>query len=193
MNKRELRKKMLNKRCKISNKFLVLKSQNIFNNFKNSIFPFIKKGGIIIYNSFKNEVKTKKIIKFLLEKKIKTYSPCIINKKIVPYRLYTLKKQLPGPYGILEPIKKSKLKTTKKIDAIIIPGIAFDRTGNRLGFGKGYFDKFLKKINKNILKIGLAFSFQVLKKIPTNKNDVKMDIIITDKEIIYVNKKKKNL
>jgi 5-formyltetrahydrofolate cyclo-ligase len=193
MTKKELRKNILNIRDNISKRQCIIKSNKIFNNFKKHIFPAIEKGGVIIYNSFKNEVKTDKIIIFLMNKGYEIYSPCIINKKIMPCKLYSLKNLLPGPYGISEPAKKYRLKSLKKIKTIIIPGIAFDRSGNRLGFGKGYFDKFLNKINKNIMKIGLGFTFQILHKIPSTKNDVKMDIIITDKEIIYVNKKKKNL
>lgn len=193
MNKKTLRKEMLNIRNKLSNKFCILKSKKIFNNFKKYLFPKIKKGKVIIYNSFKNEVKTDKIIKFLINKGYKIYSPCIINKKIVPYRLYSPIKLFPGPYGILEPRKKVRLKSKEKVSAVIIPGIAFDKTGNRLGFGMGYFDKFLSKIKKNTLKIGLGYSFQILNKIPFTGNDIKMDIIITDKEIIYGKKKKQNL
>lgn len=104
--------------------------------------------------------------------------------------MVALKNLQKGRFGILEPKNKIRLKSFSKIAAVIVPGIAFDKKGNRLGFGKGYFDKFLKKIKSDALKIGLAFSFQVLKKIPTTKNDIKMDFIITEKEIIDVNKKK---
>jgi 5-formyltetrahydrofolate cyclo-ligase len=150
-------------------------------------------GKVIIYNSFKNEVKTNEIIKFLINNGYKVYNPCIINDKIIPCRLHSQKKMSPGPYGIPEPTKKCRIKSMQDLGAIIVPGIAFDKAGNRIGFGKGYFDEFLGKLNKNILKIGLAFSFQMLDKIPVTKNDVKMDVVITDKEIIYVDKKKKNL
>ncbi|MCX7697881.1 MAG: 5-formyltetrahydrofolate cyclo-ligase [Candidatus Goldbacteria bacterium] len=193
MNKEKLRKKILNKRNNISNRFCIVNSNKIFNNFKINIFPSLKKGKIIIYNSFKNEVKTEKIIDFLLNKGFEIYNPCIIDKKIIPCKFFSHKKLSIGPYKIMEPVKKYKLKTMKNVIAVIVPGIVFDKNGNRIGFGKGYFDRFLCKINKNILKIALAYSFQVLKKIPYTKKDVKMDIIITEKEIIYVKKKKKNL
>lgn len=182
---------MLQIRNKISDKFVNKKSDIIFNNFKKYLFPFLKKGRIIIYNSFKKEVKTDKIIAFLKKKKYEIFNPCLINEKIVPCKFFT--KKISGPFQIKEPAKKIKLKSFNNISAIIIPGIAFDRNGNRLGFGKGYFDKFLSKIKKRVLKIGLAYSFQILKRIPSTKNDIKMDIIISDREIIHVDKKKKNL
>ena len=65
-----------------------------------------------------------------------------------------------------------------KIDLIIVPGICFDKANNRLGFGKGYYDKYLA--NKNIKKFGICFKEQLLDDIPTDNNDIKMDLIITD-------------
>jgi len=86
-------------------------------------------------------------------------------------------------YGILEPKKQN---ITFKPDIILVPLIAFDKSLNRIGYGKGYYDRFLKKHakkKKNILTIGLAFSFQKYKKIPTSKHDVKLDYILTEKGI----------
>jgi len=193
MTKTEIRKKILQIRNNISDEFCNVKSGRISGNFKKYVFPSLPKGKIIIYNSFKNEVKTNIIINFLINKRYEIYNPCIINGRIIPCRLYSQKQLSPGLYGIMEPIKKHRIKSMQNLNAIIIPGIAFDKAGNRIGFGKGYFDEFLGKLNKNILKIGLAFSFQILNKIPATKNDVKMDVIITDEEIIYANKKKKHI
>ena len=85
-------------------------------------------------------------------------------------------------YGIVEPI------STKKIypDVIFVPLVAYDNNLNRLGYGGGYYDRYLENIAniKNILKIGLGFSYQELKKIPVNDYDKKLDLIITEKKII---------
>ena len=85
-------------------------------------------------------------------------------------------------YGILEPIKTSKLVP----DIILVPLIAFDKNKNRLGYGKGFYDKFLNKYVKThqkILSIGIAFSFQKHHNLPNNNNDFKLDFIITEKGI----------
>ena len=87
-------------------------------------------------------------------------------------------------FGIPEPIKIKK-KLFQKI--ILVPLLAFDKNKNRLGYGKGFYDKFLNKylkINKNILTVGVAFSFQKHHKLPINKKDFKLDYIITEKGII---------
>ena len=87
---------------------------------------------------------------------------------------------LVNKFGILEP-KKTKLKIP---DLILVPILAFDRNKYRLGYGKGFYDRYLNKYSKktsNILTVGVAFSFQKHHKLPINKNDVKLDYILTEK------------
>ena len=81
-------------------------------------------------------------------------------------------------YGFLEPFKSKKVTP----DALIVPLLAFDKFKNRLGYGKGYYDKFLNE-QKKILSIGVAFSFQKYHKLPVNIRDHKLDFIITEKGI----------
>ncbi len=84
-------------------------------------------------------------------------------------------------YGIPEPYKSGKIYEP---NIILVPLLAFDNKKNRLGYGKGYYDKFLTKylkVNKNTLTIGVAFSFQKYNKLPIFKNDVKLNYILTEK------------
>ena len=86
-------------------------------------------------------------------------------------------------YGFLEPLKKN---TVMSPDILIVPLLAFDRFRNRLGYGMGYYDRFIRKQvrkNRKILTIGVAFSFQKYRKIPTSKYDVKLNYILTEKGI----------
>lgn len=78
-------------------------------------------------------------------------------------------------------IKKVSLD---KIDLIIVPGVAFDERGYRIGYGSGCYDRFLVKINKKCIKVGLAYDFQVVKKIDEEKYDIPMDYIVTEKRVI---------
>ena len=84
-------------------------------------------------------------------------------------------------YGIPEPISKKIVYP----DVLIIPLVAFDYNLNRLGYGGGYYDRYLAKFlkKKKIIKIGIAYSFQKLVKIPTNKYDIKLDYIVTEKRL----------
>ena len=85
-------------------------------------------------------------------------------------------------YGIPEPDITNKVYP----DILIVPLVAFDKELNRLGYGGGFYDRYIQKISKikKIVKVGLAFSFQKIKKIPTNKYDKKLDVIITEKDIV---------
>ncbi|MFP4466795.1 MAG: 5-formyltetrahydrofolate cyclo-ligase [Candidatus Goldiibacteriota bacterium] len=158
------------------------------------VFYFQQKSAIMCYLSASNEVKTSKIIDFLHSSKCLVCAPCMINNTIKPCRITSGTKFKKSAFGIKEPSRKRTLLKPKDIDAAIIPGLAFDPQGNRLGFGCGYFDKFLAGAQKNILKIALAFSCQMTSKLPSEKHDIKMDFIITEKGIIDCGKKikKKN-
>ena len=86
-------------------------------------------------------------------------------------------------YGMLEPIKSKK--NTPNI--ILVPLLAFDNRKHRIGYGKGFYDKFLSKyfkINKKILTIGIAFSFQKHHNLPINSKDIKLDYVLTEKGFI---------
>ena len=85
-------------------------------------------------------------------------------------------------YGIPEPISNK----VKYPDILLVPLVAYDNHLNRLGYGGGFYDRYIEKIErvKKIIKIGLAFSYQKIKKVPTNKFDKKLDFIITEKEIL---------
>ncbi len=89
-----------------------------------------------------------------------------------------------GKFGIREP-KIIKKFYKSDLDLIICPGVAFDTKGNRIGFGRGYYDKFLKDIQGEIPIIGIAFDLQITKEyIPVSYTDVPMDIIITETRMI---------
>ena len=82
-----------------------------------------------------------------------------------------------GPYGIREPAAKSFVDI-KELDLVIVPGVAFDKDGNRLGRGKGYYDRFLKTLKEDTYTIGLAFDFQILPSLPVTETDIGVDEVI---------------
>ena len=83
-------------------------------------------------------------------------------------------------YGIPEPISKE----IKYPDILLVPMVAFDKNFNRVGYGGGFYDRYIKKLKKikKIITIGIAYSFQKVKKIPIGKNDIKLDFIVTERE-----------
>lgn len=88
----------------------------------------------------------------------------------------------PGAFGILEPVKPQRPVTKNEMDLIIVPGVAFDRQCNRMGRGKGYYDRLLS--DSETPKIGICFGFQLFDSIPAEPFDQKMNLIITENEVI---------
>ncbi|MBI4399828.1 5-formyltetrahydrofolate cyclo-ligase, partial [Candidatus Micrarchaeota archaeon] len=107
------------------------------------------------------------------------------KKEIELSEIRSLEELAPGAYGILEP-KKEFLRPAgyEEIQLVIVPGIAFDLKGNRIGYGLGYYDKLLPKLK--CPKLALAFNFQVLPEIVEEKHDVKVDKIITETDVINI-------
>lgn len=131
---------------------------------------------IALYNSMTNEVDTSLLIENALQNKV-VLLPRIINNEMKFIVINKNTKYKNNKLGFKEPIGKIY---NDKIDLIIIPGIAFDRNLNRLGFGKGYYDKYL--FNKDIYKVGICFDEQVLVSLPVDSHDIKMNLVITEKE-----------
>ncbi|MCX7658787.1 MAG: 5-formyltetrahydrofolate cyclo-ligase, partial [Oscillospiraceae bacterium] len=108
------------------------------------------------------------------------------QKMISPCEIKDVEAELAkGCYGILEPVKElARRVPPENLDMVIVPGVAFDLKKNRIGYGGGYYDRFLKKMRFNCLKVGIAFEFQIVPEIPASENDVPVDIIVTEKRII---------
>ena len=137
----------------------------------------------MFFVSFNNEIDTHGMIEDALKNKI-VVVPKVLHHEIEPSVIISFDNLIPsGKFGILEPIEAMKIPW-KKIDLVLVPGIVFDKNGHRIGYGLGFYDKFLKKVPKAI-KIGLAFDFQIVDKVPREEHDVPVDLVVTDKEVIY--------
>jgi 5-formyltetrahydrofolate cyclo-ligase len=148
-----------------------------------SLEEFKRAKVVMFYVSTDGEVDTALMIDKTLKMGKKVAVPLILKKekKLIASLILDRTKELrPGPYGILQPIASSLRPTPlKDIDLVIVPGIAFDKKGNRLGRGKGYYDRFLSEIPKGIPLIGLAFDFQLVDRLPHLAHDLPLDKVIT--------------
>lgn len=140
------------------------------------------KQSVFVYNNFKSEVSTKHIIAFLKASDIDVYLPKIIHGKMLAVKddgEYEV-----NSYGILEPKGN---QVADKIDVAITPLSAVDKRFNRVGYGKGFYDKFFEQ--NDCLKVGVCYSCQVVGKIKADRHDVPLDMVITEKYIRIRNKK----
>jgi len=187
IEKGEIRKELLNKRNSLTYQEIEERSKIICNILKG--FEQYKKANVIFaYASAKNEVETRSLLQDSINEGKTVCLPCSIkhSSQLEFFRVIDLNKDLKiGNYEIFEPIPDAqKIVLPQETELIIIPGVAFDLNLNRIGYGKGYYDNYLPITSKNIPKIALAFDFQILESVPSEANDIKMDMIITEKRII---------
>ncbi len=180
--KSDLRKMFLNK-LKTQKEVDRLRKSNLIKKKLFSSNVYKKAKTILFYASFDGEADTTSMLRQALKAGKRIALPVMVEAKktMVPSLVSDLDKELGiGPYGIMQP-KKDCLRPVdlSDIDLVIVPGVAFDKQGNRLGRGKGYYDRFLKNLPPQTPTIGLAFSFQVLKKLPfTSAFDIAVKKVI---------------
>ena len=173
MNKKEFREK--EKLVDISNR--EEKNKLIAKRVIELCFPYIIIG---IYLSTPNEVETDGIIEELLKQGKIVAAPRIEENELVFRKLESFKDIEYNKYHIREPLFSSEV--IDNIEIMIVPGIAFDVAKNRIGYGKGYYDRYLSK--HECYKVGLTFDEHLHKEIPADSSDIKMDIVITDKRFM---------
>ncbi len=182
--KNKVRRELMKLRKNLS-KYEVLQKSNKIKNRLFKMKEFKQASTIMFYVSYDNEVYTHEMIKDCIANKKNVVVPIVDkkNKKLILSKLGSWDDLRPGAYNILEP-KKEKIKeiSIDELDLIIVPGVGYDEQGNRIGHGKGYYDNLLK--NSIALTIGLAFEFQIIKKIPIEKHDVTINKIVTEERII---------
>ena len=184
-NKSELRNKYSFMRKSLSIKQIEESSLSISNKlFKIPIWNK-KFYHIFLTSKKKKELNTKFILDFLVKKNKSVVVPKMIDKNSLEHVLLTEKTVLKeNSFGILEPFSQNdKIVEPNILDVVIIPLIIFDLNGNRVGYGKGYYDRFLKTCRKDIIKIGISFFEPVDSIIDVSKNDVSLDYAITSNSI----------
>lgn len=189
--KHAIRKEMREKRDRLSPSEMDALSLKV----KDNLFPsteFRSARTVMFYASFGSEVRTEHMIQDAIAMGKRVALPVASGKDgshtITPYEI----RQFPGDaclgaYGIMEPSeKRCRRMPAGEIDLVIVPGTAFDAKGERVGYGKGYYDRFLAKV-PHAKAVGLAYDFQVMDNgcgIPRQEHDARVSIIVTDKRVI---------
>ena len=178
MKKTQIRKKILEIRKKKDEKKLQINFQDICRILQKSKSVGKIVGGYYPYNF---EVDTTKILKQFEKKKYLITLPKIKKNFQMDFFQWSSNEPLSiNKYGIPEPISGKVMYP----DILLVPIVAFDKNLNRVGYGGGFYDRYIKRVkkNKNVVTIGLAYSFQRVKKIKINNNDMKLNFILTNKK-----------
>ncbi|MBR7149119.1 MAG: 5-formyltetrahydrofolate cyclo-ligase [Firmicutes bacterium] len=189
MDKTALRKQMLQLRSQLKPKYLENSSKRMGGQIA-ALSAFRDAELVMLYHSFKNEAGTLPLIQYCLNTNKKVALPLVVKTEdsvleLRAYQIPGLDALKPGSMGIMEPDPLlCEPVDPAMIDLIVVPGIAFDSTGGRIGYGKGCYDRFLPLLLDDVPIIGLAYDFQVLPRVPQEKTDVRMDAIVTEKGIL---------
>ena len=185
--KSSLRKRTLALRRDQSSREIERKTSDIRRRLSTCV-PFCQAETILFYLAMKDEVQTGKMIEECLKKGTQVFAPSTKwqRKEILPVEIKDLTKDI--EIGILEiPQPKNKACSSfssVNIDVVIVPGIVFDRKGNRLGFGGGFYDRFLVKLSEKTKLIALAFELQLVDKVPSQPHDIAVDYLVSERGAI---------
>lgn len=174
MTKQEIRKQIKLQKKQFSQAQLAEKSASVLAKLEKHP-AFCKANIVMLYCSLPDEVQTMEFLQRWRYKK-QIILPTVVGDDIIPVKLEDDTNFAEGDFGIQEP---QNVAYTGAYDLIIVPGVAFDKNGNRLGRGRGYYDRFLVQ-HKEITKIGICFDFQLVAQIPTEPTDIAMDDVLSE-------------
>ncbi|HEX3036399.1 MAG TPA: 5-formyltetrahydrofolate cyclo-ligase [Thermodesulfobacteriota bacterium] len=139
---------------------------------------------IALYYPVKNEVKTQGVFINAKESGKEIYFPRVEGGSLKFLRVCDLSELEPGKFGIPEPPRDRKKIEIQDIELVVIPGVAFDLSGRRLGYGKGYYDRAISGVARK-KRIGLAYSFQLLDMVPAEIGDERVGVVVTESGVIF--------
>ena len=179
VEKARLRKQLLDSRDSLSQDFINITSKQIQDNLRKVDF-FRNAKSVGAYYSIGSEVKTQDILQEILKSGKEIALPKVVKKDLVFKKINSFSDLEQGNFSVMEP--KDDCKDVKKIEVIIVPAIALTRNGYRLGYGFGYYDRYLS--GKKSKTIALSYSKQVIRSFPYSDHDVRIDCIVTEDEVI---------
>jgi len=180
--KQELRKKFLALRSDQDELLLKKHSEKIIENLYKSD-EFLKAQTVMVYVSYRGEVETHSLIKKLLKEGKRVCVPLCDSKNcsMTARKITSFTELKNGAYGILEPDNNAPIIDKSEIDFVVVPGCAFSESGHRIGYGKGYYDRFLK--DTNAITCGLCYDFSFTDELPYEETDIPLKLIITERGI----------
>lgn len=138
---------------------------------------------ILVYADYNHEVVTRYLIEEAWRRGKEVAVPKVVGKDMIFYKLTDFSQLEPGYFGIPEPSEGEAVEWPQAL--MIMPGVAFDKKNHRVGYGGGFYDRYLEK-HPEIQRVAVAFSFQILEEVPTEPTDICPQIIVTEKETCYL-------
>ena len=188
--KKEIRAKILKMRQALPKEEVREKSLRIMRRIEETE-TFKNADNLLAYIDFRGEVATGTLIEKAWELGKKVYVPRVAGKEMEFYQIHSFEDLEKGAYGILEPKKECPVYEAGEgqTTLAILPGSVFDEKKNRVGYGGGFYDRFLENLRKDAVTIGIAFDLQIFDEVPKEPHDAQLDYIVTESRILTPNKK----
>lgn len=186
--KSSLRRQLIAIRKEISEVQRLEETGNICENLK-GIKVLNETEVLLLYGAKLPEVALDSIFAWAVARGKKVCFPRVFGDEMDFYWVHDVSELVPGNFGVREPNESCELATFDKA-VCLVPGVGFDKTGNRMGYGKGYYDRYLSRSTAEICKIGVCYDEQLLEEIPTQEHDIKMDLVVSASDVIYILQKK---
>lgn len=185
MDKRELRQAYLSRRLEMSLDAVKRSSLAICKDISSTAW-FQRSKRLLMYMPIRREVDLRPLMDVAWRKGKTVYLPKAdpVTHAMDAYAVHSLDELKAGAYGILEPpADATKEADLEKLDCVFIPGVVFDRHGYRIGYGGGYYDRFLPRLAPSTLLVGVAYAWQVVERIPRDAYDEPLHVLVTEKEV----------
>lgn len=143
---------------------------------------------VLFYVDVRSEVRTRWVFPEILAAGKTLVVPYCVGAELELFRLSDLSELVPGRFGILEPDPNLRSRPDRRVlpeavDLLIVPGVAFDKSGGRMGHGFGFYDRLLTSACSDVPKIGLAFECQIVPQVPMEPHDVALDAVVTESAV----------
>ncbi|HMB14890.1 MAG TPA: 5-formyltetrahydrofolate cyclo-ligase [Pelovirga sp.] len=136
-----------------------------------------------LYSPIHNEIATSEIFAAACRQGKLVYYPRVAGEALHFVEINSPGQLIPGSFGVLEPA--AELNSSQQVpDLILVPGVAFDRFGHRLGYGRGFYDRYLSRFSDQVVRVGFSYSFQLCDALPVDAHDQSLDVLVTDTETI---------
>ena len=185
--KEYVRSYFLKRRSRLSPNEIAENSRLIAENLGRLPF-YIRAKRLGFYCPVRNEADTREVYRLSRDTGKEGYFPRVDGTGLTFHRVSDLNNLKPGKFGIPEPDSTLPGIAPEELDLILVPGVAFDDSGLRIGYGKGYYDRLLAHIPRD-RRVALAYSFQIADALPSGETDIPMGIVVTESEIIYCRRK----
>lgn len=138
---------------------------------------------VLVFDAFGSEIPTEGLVRRLMDQGKRVLLPVVQGREMFAAELRPGEPLVPTSYGPREPTRRRPVDPAQ-VEVVVVPGLAFDREGYRVGYGAGYYDRYLARLPERALRVGIGFHLQLVERVPRREGDEPLDLVVTDRETL---------